>query len=250
MACGDCVEACPQSACTLTSDGIVTNPDLCLLCGKCADVCPTRATEMSGELLSVDQVMTEIRKERVLMDQSGGGVTFSGGEPLMHPELLIPLLDACGSEGIHRCVDTSGFANPELLLEVASKTDLFLYDLKLMDREQHLKHTGVSNDQILDNLRLLSETGADINIRIPLITGINDDDENIKKTSSFIASLAGVPKKIHLLPYHPSATHKHEKLGQSEAVRAIAPLTEPGDEKLNHIIKLFKSDRLIASVGG
>ena len=247
IGCGECVEACPEEACELTPLGIVTDPNACLLCGKCAEVCPTKATEMSGELLSVEQIMDAIEKERVFFEQSGGGVTFSGGEPLMHSDFLIKLLDECGSRNIHRAIDTSGFSKKETLLKVAERADHFLFDLKMMDDEKHKKYTGVSNRQILENLETLSETGASINIRIPLIKGVNDDDENIDKTAAFIASLAGEKKKINILPYHNIAAKKYEKLGGEYLENGMA---EPTEKEQQLIIETFKSYGLEAVIGG
>jgi len=109
IGCGSCVESCPKDALNLTSEGIITNTVLCDLCGICADVCPTKAMEMSGKQVTVEEIMKSIRLETVMMDQSEGGVTISGGEPMMQSDFLIELLDACGKEGIHRAVDTTGF---------------------------------------------------------------------------------------------------------------------------------------------
>ena len=167
IGCGTCVEACLNRALTLTPEGIVTDTALCRMCGTCAAVCPTKAIEMSGNLMTVEQIMTEIEKERVFFEQSGGGVTFSGGEPLLHPEFLIQLLDECGRQGIHRVVDTAGLVNTDILLEVAKRTDLFLFDLKMMESGLHRQWTGVPNGKILENHRILAENWASINIRIP-----------------------------------------------------------------------------------
>ena len=139
---------------------------------------------MSGELQSIDQIMNAIEKEMVFFDQSNGGVTFSGGEPLMHADYLIELLDACGKKNIHRVVDTTGFSKKETLLKVAERTDLFLFDLKMMDSAKHKEYTGVKNEVILENLEALADSGANINIRIPLIKGVNDDEKNINQTRS------------------------------------------------------------------
>ncbi|MBT4034801.1 MAG: glycyl-radical enzyme activating protein [Candidatus Marinimicrobia bacterium] len=247
IGCGDCVEACEQHACVLTPEGIKTDTTLCILCGKCAEVCPTKATEMSGELRSVDEIMDVLKRDVPLMEQSAGGVTFSGGEPLMHPELLILLLDECGKMGIHRCIDTSGMSNSELLLEVAEKTELFLFDLKMMDSKQHRKFTGIPNDTILKNLRKLAETDVQIIIRIPLIKDVNDNDDNIQKTAEFIAALPGEPRIVNLLPFHNSAVKKHEKLGQIHDSR---PLSEPSAQRQTRIIEIFKTNGIQASIGG
>ncbi|MBT3575838.1 MAG: glycyl-radical enzyme activating protein [Candidatus Marinimicrobia bacterium] len=247
LGCEACVGACEQNACILTSDGIVTNQDLCILCGKCAEACPTKATEMSGEQLPISDIMTIISSEKSLMDDSGGGVTFSGGEPLMHPDLLIPLLDECGSLGIHRCVDTTGLASTELLVQVASKTELFLFDLKLMDSERHLRYTGVNNKTILNNLRLLADLDVDIIIRVPLIEDVNDDDQNIQATAEFIAALPGKTRGVNLLPFHHAAAKKHEKLGHHYDA---ALLGEPDQKRQLEIVDLFMNFGVSASIGG
>ncbi|OEU79574.1 MAG: radical SAM protein, partial [Desulfobulbaceae bacterium C00003063] len=160
IGCKSCIDVCPEEACSLTPDGIVTDRERCTGCGKCADICPTKATEMSGRTATVNELIEIIEKERIFFDQSGGGVTFSGGEPLLQSEFLIALLDELGSRSIHRTVDTSGFVKSEILLNVAKRTDLFLYDLKMMNSRRHKKWIGVENEQILENLKLLAQTGA------------------------------------------------------------------------------------------
>ena len=245
--CGTCVEACPENAITLTPEGIITDADLCRMCGKCADVCPSKAIVMSGKVMSVAEIMDAIEKERVFFDQSGGGVTFSGGEPLLHTKLLIELLDECGKKGIHRAVDTAGHVSTETLLEVAGRTDLFLYDLKMMDTELHRKWTTAGNRKILHNLKILAGTGANIIIRIPLIRGINDTVENIQLTAKFISELDGEPKEVHLLPYHAIAQHKYLKLGRAGDFER---LMEPGSETIANAISIFGKYGIRAEVGG
>ncbi len=243
----ECVKSCTQSALTLTPDGIVTDIDKCNLCGDCAEVCPTKAMEMSGELMSVEQIMKFIIRETLLMDQSGGGVTFSGGEPLMHHKFLIQLLDACGEEGIHRCVDTSGFASTKVMLDVAKRTEHFLYDLKMMDSARHKSYTGVPNERILENLTLLAEIGKDLNIRIPLIHGVNDDDDNIQESAAFIAALPGGKKLVNILPYHNVAAKKYEKLGRMYDEGTMA---EPDTDRQEQILSTFKAHGIMAIIGG
>ena len=247
IACGDCVEVCQQDACRLTADGIVTDNDICILCGDCAKVCPSTATEMSGEHLGVEHLVETFSRDKPLMDQSGGGVTFSGGEPLMHPQLLMKLLDACGDLGIHRCIDTGGMAAPDILLRAAQKTELFLYDLKVMNAEKHKQLTGVSNENILNNLELLAGTGVEIIIRIPLLKNLNDDDDNLQQTAAYIAGLQGESRVVNLLPYHNSAEKKHLKLGQDYDSSLLAT---PSIERQDQIIELFKTHGIQASIGG
>jgi len=245
--CGSCVEACPENAITLTAEGIITDPELCKICGKCAEVCPTKAIEMSGKVMSVPEIMNIIEKERIFFDQSGGGVTFSGGEPLVHTKMLIKLLDECGKRGIHRAVDTAGNVSTETILEVAKRTDLFLYDVKMMDSGLHRDWTNAGNKKILENLIVLANAGKHIIIRIPLIGGINDTDKNIELTAKFISELAGEKKLVHLLPYHNIAQNKYMKLGKSDD---FEKLKEPGKESLANAISIFEAYGIKASVGG
>lgn len=247
IGCGSCVEACEQDAITLSADGIVTDQDRCILCGKCCEVCPALALEMSGKVMSFDEIIEIIEKERVFFEQSGGGVTFSGGEPLLHTELLIKLLDECGKRGIHRVVDTAGNVSEKTMMEVARRTDLFLYDLKMIDSELHRRWTGSGNKQILQNLKKLAETGAAIMIRIPLIGGVNDTDDNIEKTAGFISELAGDKKEVHLLPYHNIARHKYQKLGKTDKTYK---LTEPDKETLARAVEKFRQFGIKAEIGG
>ena len=245
--CGSCVEACPEHAITLTPEGIITDTDLCKMCGKCAEVCPTKAIEMSGRVMTVSEIMDAIEKERIFFDQSGGGVTFSGGEPLIHTKLLIELLDECGKRGIHRAVDTAGNVSTETMLEVAERTDLFLYDLKMMNSGLHREWTNAANEKILHNLKVIAKTGSHIIIRIPVIGGVNDTDENIEETAKFISELAGDKKIVHLLPYHNIAQHKYMKLGKSDD---FEKLKEPDQEILTWAIAKFSEYGILASVGG
>ena len=245
--CGTCVMACTQRALILISEGIVTDIGLCKLCGNCAEVCPTKAIELSGKPQTITEIMEEIEKERIFFDHSGGGVTFSGGEPLLHSDFLIELLDECGRRGIHRAVDTAGLANTDLLLEVAKRTDLFLYDLKMIDSERHQKWTGVPNEKILENLQALAESGANIIIRIPLIGNVNDDIENMTQTARFVSTLAGQPKVVNLLPYHKIAQNKYGKLGRPEDFKL---LEEPTSAAQLRAIAIFQEFGIEANIGG
>lgn len=247
IGCGECIDACPLQACELTEEGIVTDGTLCDVCGKCAEVCPAKATEMSGQRETIGDLLKAIEDERPFFDQSDGGVTFSGGEPLLYPTFLKEILDACGLMNIHRTVDTSGMAATATVLEIAKRTDLFLYDLKLMDSERHREWTGAGNRRILQNLQALAETGADIQIRIPLIKGVNADRENIEATAVFVAALPGPRKPISLLPYHDVARGKSVKLGMDYDAGGMS---SPGEEDLSRIIAQFASHGLTASTGG
>lgn len=168
---------------------------------------PEARDDITGKLaektrtVSVAEVTREIARDRIFYDQSGGGVTFSGGEPLAQPDFLLVLLEFCRGQGIHTAVDTCGYAPTEDFERVSELTDLFLYDLKIMDNEQHTKYTGVSNELILDNLRLLSQKGSKLQLRVPLIPGITDTDENLEAVADFLSRLRGVDG-VSILPYN------------------------------------------------
>lgn len=164
--------------------------------------------------MTVAEVMKEIERDVPFFDQSKGGVTFSGGEPLMQRKFLAEALKACRAHDIHTVVDTSGFASWEVIESIRGDVNLFLYDLKSMDDEQHQKYTGVSNQLILENLEKLSAVGAKCVVRIPLIPGVNDNEENLRKSGEFIARLENVVA-VDLMGYHDIAQGKYESLGMA-----------------------------------
>jgi pyruvate formate lyase activating enzyme len=190
------------------------------------EACPSGARELCGRTLSPEQLLAEAERDRPFYDESGGGVTFSGGEPLTQPEFLIECLDRLGSVEIHRALDTCGFGDSRTLMEVAGRTDLFLYDLKHMDPERHRIYVGVDNALILENLTSLSGAGARIWVRIPLIPGINDDPENLDATARFVAALPNPVEKVCLLPYHASGRGKYDRWGMEYRLGDLLPPTE------------------------
>lgn len=243
----ECIKICPENALTLTPNGIVTNSDKCTLCGLCADACPTKAIEMSGKLYNVEELVQIIEREKVHIEQSNGGVTFSGGEPLMYPEFLIEMLKECGKKGLHRAVDTCGFAPTKTLLKVAKHTDLFLYDLKLINPVLHKNWTGVDNQLILDNLKVLNEIGASVNIRIPLIKNVNTNEKELKQMAQFISDLPGEKPFVNLLPYHNIASGKYKIL---ELEYDSENLEEPSEEDLINASKIFNQYQILTEIGG
>jgi pyruvate formate lyase activating enzyme len=247
ISCGSCVQACPLRACELTDSGVVVDTDRCDLCRKCTQACPTLALEISGQTYSVDELLVIIEKEIPFFDQSGGGVTFSGGEPLMHTPFLLELLNACGERHLHRAVDTSGYGKATDLVAIAKQTDLFLFDLKLMDAARHRELTGVDNRLILDNLKALATTGTQIEIRVPLIAGLNDDRQNLEQMATFIAQLPGPRPKLSFLPFHNVAENKYRKLGQ---IYDFSEMAVPGTKRLQQAVDICAAHGLIASVGG
>jgi len=248
IGCGSCVAACPDDALTLTAtEGVITDFSRCTRCGECAVACPTKAMEMSGRDIPQEEIMQIIRKETDIMDQSGGGGTFSGGEPLIYPEALKSLLVSCGEEGIHRAVDTSGHVRQSVVQEIMPHTDLFLYDLKMMDSSRHRVWTGVGNEQIIRNLKLIASSDKAYHIRIPLIEGVNCDEENIEATLSFLGGLQQKPSQVGLLPYHNIAVKKYEKLGGSYNEKGMK---EPSKERVETILSHFRDKGFTTVIGG
>ncbi len=249
IGCQSCVDICPGQALTLTPDGIVTDHDRCVLCGKCVDECPTLALEMSGTEYTPDYLIEQINKELPVIEQSGGGVTFCGGEPLMHPDTLLEMLKRCGTLGLHRCVDTTLFASESVVRRIMAETELFLIDLKHMDSEQHRKYTGVPNEQILSNIRMVAEAGKDFFIRIPLIVGVNADEENIRRSAEFLTSLPWERKTVNILAYHEVGKTKHDKLGSTYNPDQIT-MSAPDDAMLKRCVEIISSYGLKATIGG
>ena len=239
IGCQTCVEACPQHLLELTPDGIQFKQGLQGICsppcreglgvGLCANECPTTALEQCGREWTMDDLMAEVEKERDIMTDSGGGVTLCGGEPMMHPDDTLAILKELGRRGFHRTVDTTLYASKEVVEAVAGNCELLLVDLKLMDSEKHRRYTGVPNELILDNIRLLATLGKDFLIRIPLIEGINADEENIESTASFLDTLLWQRRTVNLLPYHDVGTEKHRRMWSTYNPQNI-PMAPPSDE--------------------
>ena len=219
-----------------------------------ADNCPAMAIEMCGREYALDELLAEIEKERDIMKDSGGGVTISGGEPLMTAEIH-HLLKSLGQRGFHRCVDTTLYADPDMVKAVAAEADLFLVDLKVMDAVKHKHFTGVSNERILSNLRLLATLNVPFQIRIPLIEGINADEENIGQTARFLQTLAPAPRELSglkvvaLLPYHEMGRDKHRRRGTTYNPAGIA-MSTPSDDTLQRCIRQFAAHGITAQIGG
>jgi pyruvate formate lyase activating enzyme len=187
--------------------------------------------------MTVDEVMREIEYDRLFYDQSGGGVTFSGGEPLTQPEFLVALLIACQKRELHTALDTSGYAAKRLIERITPLVDLFLYDLKLLDEELHLRYTGVSNQLILSNLRWLSVKGVNLKVRIPLIPGVNDEEVSLRQMGEFLVELPN-PPEIEIMPYHAIGEAKYEGLGKAYRLPGLLSQTP---EKIAHTVFIFQS---------
>ncbi len=249
IGCQTCVKACPEGALQLTRSGIVTDLNKCKMCGTCVEVCPACALEISGREWTVDEAMHEIEKETAVMDRSEGGVTFCGGEPLMQPDFLLELLTRCGKEDIHRAVDTTLYASEEVVERVIPQCDLFLVDLKMMDSEKHRHYCGVPNERVLANLKRVAASDVPYWIRIPLIVGVNADEENIRKSAEFLASLPKPPEIVNLLVYHDIGKNKHDKLGTTYNPNQFT-MQAPDEATQKRCLDIFAEYQLKAKIGG
>lgn len=249
IGCRSCVEACPQHALKMTAEGIRPTANECLLCGKCAEECPTTALEMCGKEWTLDALMDEVEKERAVMEESHGGVTLCGGEPLMHEHYTLQLLHELGRRGFHRTVDTSLYASAETVGRIAAECELFLVDIKLMDNDKHMRYTGVSNEVILRNVRQLAMAGHDFFVRIPLIEGVNADEQNIESTAAFLASLPWARKTVNLLPYHDVGKDKHRRMWGCYNLQGFA-MSTPSAETQQRCVAQFAAHGIKATLGG
>jgi pyruvate formate lyase activating enzyme len=230
----ECLLVCPRGAISW-KNGSITDWANCDDCGKCAEVCYAGARELVGYPISISQLIAEIKRDIPFYDQSEGGVTFTGGEPLLQKRFLMQALLACKENHIHTVVDTCGYASWTNFKPLLPSVDLFLYDIKLMNEEKHIKYTTVSNGLIISNLRKLSSAGAHIIVRIPLIPEINDDAENLEQCAAF---LAGLPQLdgVALMPYHDIGLAKYRGLGMDYK---LSGTKSPAEERVMEIEEFF-----------
>ncbi len=238
--CGRCAAVCPCDAHVMSADGQHTfHRERCTACGKCESVCPASALLLYGKTITVEQAYQKLMQDKLFYDKSGGGVTISGGEPLMQPEFCRALLERLKQSGVSTAIDTCGFASRAAIDAVLPYTDTFLYDVKAFDEDVHIRATGQSNATVLENLRYIDKAGKRIEIRIPLVPGFNDGE--IEKIAQLLASLSSV-RCVKLLAYHDFAMDKYTALGmesqfcsiprpttaQMDAARAVLRQALPG----------------------
>jgi pyruvate formate lyase activating enzyme len=202
--------------------------------------------EIIGREITAKEVMNELSKDRVFYEESEGGITFSGGEPLMQSVFLLSLLSLCKEESFHTALDTSGYAPKDILEEILDKVDLFLYDLKLLNDEEHIKYTGVSLDLILDNLLYLCKKKKEIIIRIPIIPGITDSLENIGQIGEYISKLKCI-SRVDILPFNKMGEAKYRRLEKPYMLNNVTP---PSEERMNEIKKQLEAFDLSVKIGG
>ena len=219
--CGKCREACPNGFAS------------CTLCGACVIACPSGARVVCGREYTVETLMRELYKDRVFYEVSGGGVTFSGGECMLQIDFLVAMLKACQEAGISTAVDTAGDVPLSSFEAILPHTDLFLYDVKCLDRKKHMSHVGVDNARILENLKELLAVGKRVWVRIPVIAEFNDTVEEMQAIRGFLASV-GMPERVELLPYHAMGAHKYETLGM-----AMPLYSAPSEEEMERLKRVF-----------
>jgi pyruvate formate lyase activating enzyme len=245
--CSSCVKACPIGALSKDAAGaVVIDRAKCDLCGKCAEACLYDAMQMVGRDMSVEDVLEEAGKDLVFYEQSGGGVTLSGGDPFVQSAFAEALLDGCRSRGIRTAVDTAGMSSNGVLDRLAAKTDLVLYDIKCMDDARHREMTGVSNVSIIENLKRLAARGTEIWVRIPLVAGVNDDEDNIRRTIDFLRSLKTI-KRVGLLPYHSGGMEKARRISKESHFRRFET---PSEERIAAIESAFREAGFEVRRGG
>lgn len=239
IGCRTCASVCPAGAITFQNDIHHIEQPKCTACGICSETCPTSALKLVGRMIAVEELIHEIEKDILLYDNSEGGITFSGGEPLLQHKFLKETLKQCKKRLLHTALDTSGYAFRDVFLSVLDYVDTFLFDLKLADEKEHKKYTGVSNAAIKENLRMLSDIGRgkDVILRFPVISGITDTERNIEGLLKFVIPLRekGI-ERIDLLPFH-DVSEKYQRLRKAYKMPVD---TAPGLDKLNYIKDCFE----------
>lgn len=234
LLCGSCAGICPNSCHTFENGLHSLHRERCDGCGQCVQVCSSKALEICGEEKTAEEIMDTVLRDKPFYAESGGGMTLSGGEPLMQYDFALSLLNLAKGHGLHTAIETSGFTTKDLT-ELNPYTDLWLYDIKLFSEEEHRKYTGVSNRQIRKNLHLLDQIGANIVLRCPIIPNINMTDEHFDALAELAAGLKHVTA-IHLEPYHPLGLSKAQQLSRKQPYQndqfLEAPVLQPYADQL------------------
>ncbi len=236
--CGTCVKVCPVNAVTLEDDGVHIARQKCTLCEECVKNCMPEALKISGKKMTVDEVFKVVKKDADYYEASGGGVTASGGEILAQADFVTALFKKCKEAGYHTNADTSGFGDPASLEKILEYSDLVFFDLKHMDPALHEKFTGQSNELILSNLALIVKKGVPVIIRVPLIPGYNDSEENLKALAKAVADIAK-DATVNILPYHRYGANKYRMIDMTYQLDNVPELTQEQLTKAKEIIESY-----------
>ncbi len=242
--CGACVSACPVGIHTISNKTLKheVNRDIdCIGCGKCKEACLKSAISIVGEEKTISELLKIVEEDRTFYEMSGGGVTLGGGEVLMQPEAATSLLMACKQEGINTAIETCGYTKLETILKVAEFVDLFLFDIKNINSDRHHELTGVRNERILENLQELLKNKYNVKIRMPLLKGINDSQDEIEKTMEFLLPYKDYKnfKGIDLLPYHKMGVNKYNQLGMEYPIKDDPSLKNEDLDRIEGWIKKY-----------
>ena len=249
LRCAKCAEVCPLKAITVSSSGeILTDRLLCDDCGKCVEVCTTGARKMVGKEVTLEQIVAEVEKDSIFYWNSGGGITLSGGEPTMQPKFSLEILRACKERGIHTAMETCGYVEWDILDEMLKYLDLVYFDIKHVLSEEHERLTGKKNELILENCRKIVANYPDLEliIRIPVIPGYNDSDENIESTAKFVHQLEKAVR-LELLPYHKFGVHMYRVLLRAYPLLDVEP---PSEDRMHDLEELAKLCGIKVQIGG
>lgn len=245
IGCGNCIKVCPVGAHQIIGGERGFLRDLCESCGRCAEECYADALVLVGKVMSVQEIINEVEKDRSFYKTSNGGVTFSGGEPLLQKDFIYALLLESKSKGFHTAVDTAGNVAWEVFDTVLPYVDLVLFDVKAVSEDKHIKGTGVSNTRILENLKKLSTVGTRIWIRIPIIPGFNDNTNDMEEVAALVRDLANIDL-IELMPFHRLGKGKYESLGLEYACKDYET---PSSEHMSRLVKVFTDRGLVCKNG-
>jgi len=233
VGCGSCESVCPEGVHSFLDHEHLLDRKRCIQCGRCIEACLQEAIEIKGKRVTVQEVVEEVRKDIAFFRNTGGGVTFSGGEPTAQPQFLMSLLGSCKEEGIHTAIETCGFVEWKILSKIVEYVDLFLFDVKHIDSIRHRKLTGQSNDLILSNLKRLLQHSKPVEIRVPLIPKINDSDRHLIQLFSYVHSIG--LRSVTLLPFNEAAGSKYSWCGKRFALTRLKTQTE---ERLKKMVEL------------
>lgn len=238
--CGACVSVCPAGVHVMTANRhVVDRSRECVHCGQCVATCPQAALAISGETRTVPELLDIVEQDRPFYENSGGGLTVGGGEPLLQHEVVGNLLLACKRRGINTAMETAGFARPEVVQGIADVVDLFLFDIKHMDPDKHYGLTGARNETILANLRWLLENGANVQVRMPVLRGLNDDDAEMHAVGRMLSVHVGRKnlKGVDLLPYHKLGVNKYAQLDRDYPVAGDPSLNDADLQRMSGILQ-------------